>query len=846
MPAIAAALIAMLVALPMQRRQPPAPIPPIDATTGEDLRVYPPDRLVDFLHMRLDLRFERLEDQAFTATQTLSLKPIGVPVRGLRLDAVGISISEVRDAGGRALEWSHDGKVLGIHFGEPLTEQGITIVTTYSCRQPAQGMTFTMPGPDPAAYPVELHTQGQADSNRYWFPCHDFPNERLTTELVVDVPAGVSASANGRLVEHREVNGREVWHWLQDAPHVNYLVSLVAGTFERTELPHAKSGVPMHVWALPGHADDVHRAYDRTDAMVALFAERFGTPYPWARYDQLIVRNFGAGGMENTSATTLFPQAWLTQADLADRDLDSLIAHELGHQWTGDFITCTSWDHLWLNEGWATYCENLWFEARDGQDAYFDEVLDNARVAKMDRVDVPHEAMCSKCYRSPDDTFSRLANPYPKGASILHMLREMMGDQVFFAGVSAYMKRFGLQTVETDDFRKCMEAASGLSLEWFFDQWCMRPGTPEFLVKPAYDAVTRVLSVTAQQTQPIDDHRAAFRCALPIVVRTARSERVFTLDLRGKSAGAQWELDGPPIMFSVDPRVSVLKTIAVEMPTAWWCEQATRGTTNAARRQAIGELGVRDDVESAAALDAIARDDARWWTQRRDAVRALAGLSSARSSERCAALLRDMTSTPGLAGVGNDARVRREAVERLASLPEHGGVAIALDRLTNDTSPACRAAACGALAAMRAQWGDSGDAIRAALIACLAVGTPDEKLRGAVLDLLADAPVADALPSIRSLAGLGQLDRMRPTAIRALAAALPSEDHATERAEVIGQLVALLDDPEERAMMEAGRQCSRLKLAQARPRIKLMADADRREEARTVAKGWLANYDAAP
>ncbi|MBM4111741.1 MAG: hypothetical protein FJ254_10410, partial [Phycisphaerae bacterium] len=534
--------------------------------------------------------------------------------------------------------------------------------------------------------------------------------------------------------------------------------------------------------------------------------------------------------------------AWLSEAAAQDSDFESLIAHELGHQWTGDFITCTSWDHLWLNEGWATYCENLWFERRDGTDGYYDEVLDNARVARRDRVDVPHEAMCSKCWRDPGETFSRLANPYPKGASILHMLREMLGDRVFFAGVQLYMKRFGLQTVETDDFRKCLEDASGLSLEWFFDQWCMRPGTPELKVVPTWDGAARTLTVTVEQVQTIDEQRPAFRFTLPILVRTAGSERMLAIETREKTATRTWELDGPPVLVAVDPRVAVLKTATIEMPTAWWLEQAMKGPNAACRRQAIQALGSRDEPGVATALDSIVRDPARRWSERQDAVEALFSLGSPASREVAMLVLAEFTgvpANPATAQAASDPRVRRTVIERLPQDTDPSAIVVAMRLVRDDGSPACKAAAIGALTAMKDRWGDEAEAARTVLVDALAIESSGEKVRMAALDALADVPVPAALPAIRALAALGNLDRMRPSAIRAMASNLPPVEQLAQREAVIAELVAMIDDQEERASRAAASQCARLKLAQARERLERMAGSDRRPSMREAAKGWL-------
>src|SRR6185503_11493450 len=177
------------------------------------------------------------------------------------------------------------------------------------------------------------HTQGEAETNRHWFIAHDFPNERMTTELIVDVPAGFSVSSNGKLVSDLTSGDRSVWHWLQDKPHVSYLVTLVIGKFDIVDLPSSKSKVPMKVWAPLGRGEDVLPTYGRTGEMIDLFEKCFGVPYPWARYDQILAKNFG-GGMENTSATTMYSAAILDKTALFDGDLDSLISHELCHMWT--------------------------------------------------------------------------------------------------------------------------------------------------------------------------------------------------------------------------------------------------------------------------------------------------------------------------------------------------------------------------------------------------------------------------------------------------------------------------------------------------------------------------------
>jgi hypothetical protein len=227
--------------------------------TGRDLRSYPPDRIVDYLHMTLRMRFDDLEEKRFTATETLRFAPIGRPAESVTLNAVGFQIEAVT-LDGEPLEYFYDEERLTLRFDPPLApRQPREVVIEYECVEPASGMVFTSSSWEFAHYRAEVHTTGQTATNQHWFACHDYPNERLTTELIVDVPGGLAVSSNGRLVSHRDDGRRAVWHWLQDKPHVNYLVVLVIGKFDMVEIPHPR--VPMQVWVPPGLGHQVMQTY---------------------------------------------------------------------------------------------------------------------------------------------------------------------------------------------------------------------------------------------------------------------------------------------------------------------------------------------------------------------------------------------------------------------------------------------------------------------------------------------------------------------------------------------------------------------------------------------------------
>jgi len=556
--------------------------------TGEDLRHYAPDRRVDLDHMRLRLTIPDMNTPRMTAVEELTFSPIGRPVEVLELDAVGFELGEITGTGGADVSSvSYDGERIAIRFTEPVEPgDAAGVRLEYTVNDPYDGLFWT---PESEAWgdrPAQIHTQGQPETNRHWFASHDFPNERLTTEIIVTVPEGYLVSSNGRLVSEETAGGETTFHWLQDTDHTAYLVSLVVGKFDVVDVGTPDLSMPVYV--PPGRAGDVEGTYGMTADMVRVFEERFDEPYPWDRYAQLVVHNFGAGGMENTAATTMYDTAIYSEKDLIDDDLEGLIAHELGHQWFGDLITCNSWADIWLNEGFATYSTALWYEARDGYDeGYLRQALSNFdRFAPRDSLDPSDEraglrpAMVSRVYEHPWDVFRRRANPYPKGSSVLHMLRMKLGDDVFFKGIAEYVDRYKNSTVETPDFRQAMEDASGLSLDRFFQQWVHRPGVPELDFKASYDAEAQELRMTLEQTQRVDEFVPAFAFDLPVEV-TIASGRTQTVVFRVNTTRHERviPLEKAPAMVAVDPELSVLSRVTLDVPEAWLVNQLRNGPT---------------------------------------------------------------------------------------------------------------------------------------------------------------------------------------------------------------------------------------------------------------------------
>ncbi len=554
--------------------QPPTPPPPTPATdprldpaTGRNLANWPRPTFFDHQHLRLEIDIADMEAQQFTAIATLRVQAIGLPRERLVLDAGdNLTIREVSVARAAA-RFEHANAKLTISLpaaaqpGTPV-EIRIAYAAAKTSREGNGLIWFRSRKEDDGTerQPPLIYSQGQAENNSLWFPCHDFPDEKLTTEIIATVPDGYEVLSNGRLVSSSPPrDGRRRWHWLQDKPHPSYLVTFVVGKYEIVELggPNsARPGLSIPVYGYPGTGEQLRTVFANTPKMVAFFEHYFDEPYPWDKYAQVLVRNFRWGGMENTSATTL--------ADFSSRmgpgELDDLIAHELAHQWVGDLVTCRSWAHLWLNEGWATYSEWLWIEHTRDHDAYLDSVSRAlAGLSMSARGRAPRDiAVVSPLYGTPDDPFEKADNPYPKGALLLHMLRERLGDSAFQAATRRYIDLYKFGNADTDDFRRVLEETSGQSLERFFTQWALRPGLPRLSVDLAWDDASKTLGVALEQTQTIDADNQAYALRVPVWVQMKPDDegRWFHVDIDTRAAEARFTLPARPLSVRIDPHVT--------------------------------------------------------------------------------------------------------------------------------------------------------------------------------------------------------------------------------------------------------------------------------------------------
>jgi aminopeptidase N len=564
--------------------------------------------------LRLELALD-LDARAVEGTAHATIRRIDPAARWAHLDAIDFALSAV-ERDGKAAAHEYDGEILRIDLSD-LADGASAEVTIRYRATPRRGLYFTAPDEARPDRPRQVWSQCQDQDGRHWFPCQDHPGQRMSTELGVVVPAGWFALSNGVLAERSDVSGGTRFHWKQEQPHPAYLVTLAAGEFDEA---HTEVGeLPVDYFVPKGRGEAIDRSFGHTPEMIRLFSEKLSTPFPWAKYAQVVVADFIFGGMENTSATTLFERALLDERAVLDVDMDALVAHELAHQWFGDLVTCRDWSHAWLNEGFATYMEHVWKEHHEGRDAYFYNLEQDLELYLAEHGGRYGRPVVETVWAAPIDVFDR--HLYQKGGLILHALREHLGDAAFWKGLAFYLERHRGQSVETRDLLRALEDSTGRSLEEFFSQWVLSAGHPALAVAVAHDK--DVLRVTVTQKQMGESNEeGGFTLRLPIVVITAAGREEHTLEVTRKTETFALPAKDRPTMVVVDPNMTAPGTVELEVPTPMLLAQLADASPARPRWRAARALGKKNEPRALDALRKALVDDP-FWAVRAEAAKAL-------------------------------------------------------------------------------------------------------------------------------------------------------------------------------------------------------------------------------
>ena len=518
-------------------------------------RKYARDRLVDIRHLALDVT-PNFAQRSIAGTVTISFSPIGQPLSKLELDAVDLNMDDVSVKDCQLTGWQNSDDLLTLNFTQPIPVGTAATVTIRYHAQPNNGLHFRTPELGYPAGDTQMWSQGEAEFHRYWFPCYDYPNERFSSEVTCHVPEGMEVVSNGKLLDKsKDAQGLFAWHWLQEKPHVNYLIGLAAGYFHKSEA--AVGNVPLSLFVPPSEKDQAANAFRDTKQIMEFFQQEIGVPFPWDKYAQVYCIDFLAGGMENTSCSfmttgALYPDSF-GQLDSVHR----LDAHEMAHQWFGDLLTCRDWSHLWLNEGFASYYTVLYEEVKTGHEGFLMGLRKEAqRVIEANDT----RPMVWRDYGEPMQQFDTRA--YPKGAWVLHMLRSQLGKELYQQGIRNYIQRHRNGIVTSDDLQEVLEEVSGRSLDQFFDQWVHHGGVPELDSEFRWDEKTKMAKVTIRQKQKVDDKVPLFKLPLPIrFIHLEEGKQVaedFSVTVSKAEEDFYFKLKQAPVLTRMDPELTIL------------------------------------------------------------------------------------------------------------------------------------------------------------------------------------------------------------------------------------------------------------------------------------------------
>jgi aminopeptidase N len=612
-------------------------------------RHYTPDRVVDVLHVAIDITpdFRR---RTIAATTTLNFVPIARPVDSIRLHAYDLDVQKIS---GSVAVAGYELRPQGIEitFKKPIPAGQKASVTVVYKTEPKDGLYFRTPEMGYRAEDVHLWTQGEPHLARHWFPSFDYPNEKFTSEITCRVPPEMTVVSNGSLVGEKidDKLGLKAVHWHQKQPHVNYLVALVAGKFHKIEGRHRD--IPLRFFTPASQIKNAKNSFRDTADMMAFFEKETGTPYPWAKYDQVVVDDFMWGGMENTTITILNDRTLFSEETENLRSSQYLVAHELAHQWFGNYVTCKDWSHLWLNEGFAVYYSHLYQQHKHGHDAFLYSLYNDRRGLAGNKSE--RRPIVYKAYETAWEQFDSRA--YGKGSWVLHMLRTRLGEDLYRRGIREYLKRNAFRSVVTQDLQNVLEEVSGLSLQHFFDQWVYHAGHPQLTVSQNWDPNTQLAKITVQQTQKTDDKVLLFRFPVKLRFQTKKGTVERVVEVTRKREDFYVPLLAKPDIVRFDADLGVLASVTFKKPKAMLYAQLADRKDVVGRLLAIESLKSKDDAETVEKLKTALNEDP-FYGVRVAASQALRAIKTGAARKALIASLHQ-----------NDARVRRQVVSDLGA-----------------------------------------------------------------------------------------------------------------------------------------------------------------------------------
>jgi aminopeptidase N len=577
-----------------------------------------PSRHYDIAHLKIDWEMD-IEQERVDAISTLRIRSRDSALMRLRLHAAELDIRSVQDSEGRELEWEMrpDEQEILVYLDSSLSEgeeEDITFV--YVIDHPRAGLYFTNPCPEFPDIESSAWTQMQDDMARFVVPIYDNPSHKFSFEAIITVPEGYFAMSNGTLKNRQKnENGTEMFHWVQELPIPAYLMTVA--TSEYVAYKEDLDGLEVSYYAhKKWDRETVYRSFGKTPEMIRFFENSLGVKFPWAKYAQVTAANFVIGGMENTSATTQTDATLHDERAHRDFESDGLVAHELAHMWGGDLVTCRTWSHGWLNEGWGTQMQNEWKHHDKGVDEYLYEQYGKQKSYFEEDVKKYRRPIVQNEWERGSDVFDR--HLYPGAAWRYYMLKHLVGEEQWWEILGEWLTRYAHQSVYTHDLEALFTEMTGEDYGWFFEQWLYKAGYPECEIKCSYNDKLGHVLVRIEQTQEHEDNMTpeVFRFPLTVEFVSGDDERIrYVVQVEKRVNSFYYPVSVRPRQIIVDPDYAVLMDWKIEKPEQMWIEQLHHGVNVIQRIKAAQALGKKNTPKAVEALGKALVEEEFWGVQ---------------------------------------------------------------------------------------------------------------------------------------------------------------------------------------------------------------------------------------
>lgn len=516
-------------------------------------------KINDLVHTKLAVRFD-FNKSYLHGKAWITLKPYFYLTDTLRLDAKGMNINKVglfSNGKIKNLDYTYDSLNLRIWLDKSYTrDERYTIFIDYTAKpnefraagsaaiKDAKGLYFINPLGKEKDKPTQVWTQGETEASSVWFPTIDKTDQKSTSEISMTVPAKFVTLSNGKIThQQKNPDGTSTDTWKMDLPHSPYLFFMGVGEFAVVKDNY--KGKEVSYYVEKPYEKVARKIFGLTPEMMKFFSTKLGVEYPWAKYSQMVGRDYVSGAMENTTATLHSDYLQQNARELTDGNkYEDYISHELFHQWFGDLVTAESWSNLTVNESFANFSEILWLEHKYGKDAadehnYKDlQAYLNSGSASKDLVRF--------YYRDKEDMFDAVS--YQKGGRILNMLRKYVGEDAFFKSLNLYLNTYKFKNAEAHQLRLAFEQVTGKDLNWFFNQWYFGSGHPQLDISYGYDTTNQVAKVYIKQTQA----GKVFRLPTAIDVYSNAKKTRYNVGLENKTDTFSFPSAMRPDLINVD------------------------------------------------------------------------------------------------------------------------------------------------------------------------------------------------------------------------------------------------------------------------------------------------------